>query len=102
MIVSRRKLRQSLLSTLDILCPIGSLYIRHIKNKIMSPTLNLSIRVKRSYACEHVCRVDLVRKLVFEHHSPALLTLSDLTVDINGFSVVVATSCIEVYDFDAE
>ena len=68
----------------------------------MSPTLYLNILVKRSYACEHVCRVDLVRKLVFEHHSPALLTSSDLTVVINGFSVVVATSRIEFYDFIAE
>ena len=67
----------------------------------MSPTLNLSIRVKRSYACEHVCRVDLVRKLVFEHHSPELLMSSGLTVDINGFSVGVASSSIEVWDFDA-
>jgi len=48
-----------------------------------------------------VCRVDLVRKLVFEHHSPELLMTSDLTVDINGFSVGVASSSIEVWDFDA-
>ena len=67
----------------------------------MSPTLYLRICVKRSYACEHVCRVDLVRKLVFEQHGPERLMLSGLTVDINGFSVVVATSCIEFYDFIA-
>ena len=68
----------------------------------MSPTLNLSVRVKRTYDCEHVCRADLVRKLVFEQHSPELLMLSSFTVEINGFSVVVASSRIEVWDFDAE